>query len=46
MELEALQSHNTEKKDSELKVNLKNISEEKRVIRGIQDVYGKLYDDI
>ncbi len=33
-------------KEDDYKVNLKNIEEQQRVISGIHDVYGKLYDEL
>lgn len=35
-----------DEKESDYKVNLKNLKEEQRVIKGIHDVYGKLFDDL
>lgn len=35
-----------EYKEDDYKVNLKNLEEQQRVISGIHDVYGKLYDEI
>jgi len=33
-------------KDSDYKVNIKNLTEEARLISGIHDTYGKLFDDL
>ncbi len=35
-----------EYKEDDYKVNLKNLEEQQRVISGIHDVYGKLYDEL
>lgn len=36
----------TEESDDSYKVNLKNIKEEQRVVSGIHDVYGRLFDEL
>ena len=43
-----LESHERNKKESDkdYTVNLKNLIEEQRIISGIHDVYGKLFDDL
>ncbi|PIS28947.1 hypothetical protein COT42_06595 [Candidatus Saganbacteria bacterium CG08_land_8_20_14_0_20_45_16] len=33
-------------KEDDYKVNLKNLKEEQRLVQGIPDVYGKLFDDL
>jgi hypothetical protein len=47
----AVESQENEKKrreitDEDYKVNLKNLKEEDRVVSGIHDVYGKLFDEL
>lgn len=46
IEYEKIEEYNVHKEEKDLPVNLRDIHEEKRVIRWIQDVYGKLYDEI
>ncbi|MBI4743456.1 MAG: IS1634 family transposase [Actinobacteria bacterium] len=35
-----------DEKEEDYKVNLKDLKEEQRIIKGIHDVYGKLFDDL
>lgn len=45
IEYENINEYNNEKEQN-INVNLRNIIEEKRVIKWIHDIYWKLYDDI
>lgn len=40
------QKEETKEKDSDYEVNLKNIVEEQRVVSGIHDIYGSLFDQL
>ena len=42
----AIKSRKTKEKENELKVNLKNLREESRVVVGIHEVYGSIYRDL
>lgn len=42
----AIQSKQNIEKDKEYNVNIKNLKEEQRLIYGIHDIYGKLYQEI